>query len=31
MTKEQFADLHVLFQKDDKDTYIGKMLKMALR
>jgi len=31
MTKEQFADLHVLFQKDDKDTYIKQMLEMTQR
>lgn len=30
MTKEQFEERHVLFQKEDKDTYIGKMLKMVV-
>jgi len=29
MTKEQFEEHHVLFQQEDKATYIGKMLKMA--
>jgi hypothetical protein len=29
MTKEQFEEKHVLFQKEDKDAYIGKMLRMA--
>jgi hypothetical protein len=30
MTKEQFEERHVLFQQEDKDTYIEKMLRMAL-
>jgi hypothetical protein len=30
MTKEQFEERHVLFQQEDKATYIGKMLKMAI-
>ncbi|MDY7032149.1 MAG: DEAD/DEAH box helicase, partial [Thermodesulfobacteriota bacterium] len=30
MTKEQFEEKHVLFQKEDKDTYIEKMLKMTV-
>jgi hypothetical protein len=30
MTKEQFEERHVLFQQEDKDTYIEKMLKMAV-
>ena len=30
MTKEQFEERHVLFQQEDKGTYIEKMLKMAV-
>ncbi len=30
MTKEQFEERHVLFQQEDKDTYIEKMLRMAV-
>lgn len=30
MTKEQFEVRHVLFQKEDKDTYIEKMLRMTV-
>jgi len=30
MTKEQFEERHVLFQQEDKDTYIEKVLRMAL-
>ena len=29
MTKEQYEERHVLFQQEDKDSYIGKMLRMA--
>jgi len=29
MTKEQFEKRHVFFQKEDKDAYIDKMLRMA--
>ena len=29
MTKERFEERHVLFQKEDKEIYIGKMLKMS--
>jgi len=31
MTKEQFEQRHVLFQVEDKATYIGKMLGMAVQ
>jgi len=31
MTKEQFEERHVLFQQQDKSTYIGKMLRMATK
>jgi hypothetical protein len=30
MTKEQFEERHVLFQQEDKGTYIEKMLRMAV-
>jgi len=30
MTKEQFEECHVLFQQEDKTTYIGNMLRMAI-
>ena len=30
MTKEQFEEKHVLFQQEDKGTYIEKMLRMAV-
>lgn len=30
MTKEQFEERHVLFQQEDKDTYIEKVLRMAV-
>jgi len=30
MTKEQFEEHHVLFQQEDKSTYIEKLLKMAV-
>jgi len=30
MTKEQFEERHVLFQQEDEDTYIEKMLSRAL-
>lgn len=30
MTKEQFEERHVLFQQEDKDTYIKKILQMAV-
>ncbi|MFH0937909.1 MAG: DEAD/DEAH box helicase family protein [Planctomycetota bacterium] len=31
MTKADFEKRHVLFQKDDRDTYVGKLLAMALK
>jgi hypothetical protein len=31
MTKEQFEERHVFFQKEDKDTYIEKMLRMTVK
>ena len=31
MTKKQFEKRHVLFQREDKGTYIEKMLKMVVR
>jgi hypothetical protein len=31
MTNEEFEKRQVLFQQEDKDTYVGKMLAMALR
>jgi hypothetical protein len=30
MTKKEFEKRHVLFQLEDRDTYIGKLLAMAL-
>jgi len=30
MTKEQFEERHVVFQQEDKDTYIEKMLRIAV-
>jgi len=30
MTKEQFEEKHVLFQQEDKGTYIEKILRMAV-
>ena len=30
MTKEEFEERHVLFQKEDKATYIAKILEMAI-
>lgn len=30
MTKEQLEEQHVLFQQEDKDTYIGKLLALAV-
>jgi hypothetical protein len=30
MTKQEFEQRHVLFQQEDKATYIGKMLEMAV-
>ena len=30
MTKAQFEKRHVLFQQEDKNTYIAKMLRMAV-
>lgn len=30
MTKEQFEERHVLFQQEDKGSYIEKMLRMAV-
>ena len=29
MTKDDFEQRHVLFQEEDKKTYIQKMLKMT--
>jgi hypothetical protein len=29
MTKEQFEERHILFQQEDKATYIAKMLSMV--
>ena len=31
MTKEKFEECHVLFQKEDKDIYIEKLLVRALK
>ncbi len=31
MTKKDFEDRHVLFQQEDRDTYVGKLLSMALK
>jgi hypothetical protein len=31
MTKADFEKRHVLFQQEDKDTYIGKLLAMAMK
>ena len=30
MTKEQFENMHVFFQEEDKDTYIEKILKLVI-
>lgn len=30
MTKADFEEKHVLFQQEDKDTHIGKMLMIFL-
>ncbi len=29
MTREQFEERHILFQQEDKATYIAKMLSMV--
>ena len=31
MTKADFEERHVLFQQEDKDTYVGKLMKLAMK